>query len=403
MITTPTDAGQTGIETPTDPELDLFSDDVLRDSMPVYERLRELSPVVHLTQGDHWVITRYDDVRAALEDPAIFSSTQVAFNSTMNEMLVGTSLATDPPHHQKLRSVLTENLTPRAVRGMKEDIDGKADELVRTLGERRSFDAMEELARHFVTSVVMDLIGITGEVRERLLPWGAAALNMQGPMNERTRQALPVAGELFEWTHHQISAADLAEGSMGRSVFDAAERGEIPPESAGMIVHQYIAAGMDTTITAVANAMVLLGRHPEQFERLRADLSLVPSAFAEVQRFLPPIPVVGRLVTQDTEVQGMLIPGGSQAALLVAAGNRDPRHYERSDVFDIARNPTDHLTFGYGTHACAGQGLARLEAHAILTAVARHFSGFTVGATERSLHNITRPYSSIEVTSVELA
>jgi cytochrome P450 len=99
----------------------------------------------------------------------------------------------------------------------------------------------------------------------------------------------------------------------------------------------------------------------------------------------------------------MLIPGGSQAALLVAAGNRDPRHYERPDVFDITRNPTDHLTFGYGTHACAGQGLARLEAHAILTAVVRHFSGFTLGATDRSLHNITRPYSSIEVTSVELA
>lgn len=388
---------------PTDSETDLFADDVLADSQPVYARLRELAPVVHLERGDLWVITRYDDVRDALGDPEAFSSAQVAFNPVMNEMLVGTSLATDPPDHQRLRSVLTENLTPRAVRGMKAGMDEKAEALVRELAARGSFDAFGDLARDFVTSIVMDLIGIRGEVREKLLPWGAAALNMQGPLNDRTEQALPVAGELFHWTHEEISAVDLAEGSMGRAVFEAAERGEIAPESAGMIVHQYIAAGMDTTITAIANAMVLLGQHPEQFERIRQDHSLVPSAFAEVQRMLPPIPVVGRLVTRDVTVQGHRIPAGSQAALLVGAGNRDPRHYVDPETFDVTRNPTDHLAFGYGTHTCAGQGLARLEAHAVLTAVARNVTSFRVEDVQRRLHNITRPYEVIGVTVAERA
>lgn len=388
-------------EAPTDPNIDLFSDDVLLDSQPVYDRLREWAPVVRLPERELWVITRYDGVRDALGDPATFSSTQVAFNETMNEMLVGTSLATDPPDHQQLRAVLTENLTPRALRGMREDIEAKADTLVLELVERGSFDAMDDLAKHFVTSVVMDLIGVTGDVREKLLPWGAAALNLQGPMNERTEEALPVAGELFQWTHHEIGAADLTEGSIGRAVFDAAERGEISAESAGMIVHQYIAAGMDTTITAIGNAMALFGQYPDQLVRLREDPSLVPSAFAEVQRFMPPIPVLGRLVTQDTEIGGLRIPGGSQAALLVAGGNRDPRHYDDPDTFDITRNPTDHLAFGYGTHACAGQGLARLEAHAVISAVARHLKGFTVRDVDRRIHNITRPFATIEVTSVD--
>jgi cytochrome P450 len=365
--------------------------------------LRESSPVVRLMQGDLWVITRYEDVRAALGDPGTFSSRQVAFNGQMNEVLKGTSLATDPPEHQKLRAVLSENLTPRALRGMKEDINAKADGLVRELVARGSFDGMEDLAKHFVTSVVMDMIGVQGDVREKMLSWGEAAFNLLGPMNQRAADSFPIAGELFEWTHHQLAAGDLAEGSMGRAVFEAAERGKIAPESAGMIVHQYIAAGMDTTIASIGNAIVLFARHPEQFQKLREDRSLVGSAFAEVQRFMTPMPVVGRLVTRDTEVQGLHVPGGSQAALLVGAANRDPRHYEDPETFDITRNPTDHLSFGYGIHGCAGQGLARLEAHAVLDALATHLERFTVGDVQRRMNNMTRPFGSIEVTSVHPA
>jgi cytochrome P450 len=401
MTTTPTDAR--GVEAPVERDLDLFSDDVLADSMPVFARLREASPVIHLTQRDLWLITRYEDVRAALGDPETFSSTQVAFNEQMNEVLKGTSLAADPPEHQKLRSVLSENLTPRALRGMREDINAKADELVRELVARGSFDGMEDLAKHFVTSVVMDMIGVQGDVRQKMLAWGEAAFNLLGPMNQRAADSFPVAGELFEWTHHQLKAEDLAEGSMGRAVFEAAERGKIAPESAGMIVHQYIAAGMDTTIAAIGNAIVLFARYPEQFQKLREDRSLVGSAFAEVQRFMTPMPVVGRLVTRDTEVQGLRIPAGSQAAILMGAANRDPRHYEDPETFDITRNPADHLSFGYGIHGCAGQGLARLEAHAVLDALATHLKGFTVGEVRRRMNNMTRPFESIEVTSVDPA
>lgn len=401
MTTTPVDVR--GTAAPVDPDLDLFGDEVLEDSMPVYARLRETSPVVHLAQRDLWVITRYEDVRAGLGDPETFSSTQVAFNEQMNGALKGTSLATDPPEHQKLRAVLSANLTPRALRSMKADIDAKADALVGDLVARGSFDAMEDLSKHFVTSVVMDLIGVQGDVRQKLLAWGEAAFNLLGPMNERAAASFPVAGELFEWTHHQLSAQDLAEGSMGRAVFEAAERGDIAPESAGMIVHQYIAAGMDTTIASIGNAVLLLARYPEQFQALRRDLSLVPSAFAEVQRFMAPMPVAGRLVTRDTEVQGLRIPAGSQAALLLGAANRDPRHYEDPEVFDITRNPTDHLSFGYGIHGCAGQGLARLEAHAVITALATRLTGFTVGDVQRRMNNMTRPFDTIEVTSVDPA
>ncbi len=387
----------------TVPDLDLFADEVLTDSYPTYTQLRELAPVVRLPVSDVWVITRYDDVRDALGDPGTFSSSGVAFNETMNDVLKGTSLATDPPDHQKLRTALTENLSPRAVRKMKDGIYAKADELVAGIARRESVDGMTELARVFPISIVMDLIGVQGEVRNKLLRWGEAAFNLQGPTHARAEQAFPVAKELFEWTHHVLKAEDLTEGSIGRGVFAAAERGDIPYESCGMIIHQYIAAGMDTTITAIGNAIVLFGRHQDQFQLLREDPGLAASAFNEVQRYLSPIPVMGRRVMRDVEVAGTVIPAGAQAALLIAGANRDPRHYDNPDTFDIPRDATDHISFGYGTHACAGQGLAKLEAHGILTALATHLESFSIGEAERRINNITRPYEYIEMRDIRAA
>lgn len=390
------------IAPPTFPtsEVDLFSDEVLADSTPVYRQLQEQAPVVHLPANEVFVITRYEAVRDALADHETFSSTSVAFNPNMNEILSGTSLASDPPEHTKLRAVLSENLTPRAVRGMGADMRAKADEMVVEFVAAGSFDGMVDLARPFVTSIVMDLIGVQGEVREKMLGWGEAAFNLLGPLNERAQAGFPTAGELFEWTHKELTGDDLVEGSIGRAVFDAAARGDIPAESAGAIVHQYIAAGMDTTITAIGNAVVLFGRYPDQYQMLREEPDLASSAFAEVQRFMTPMPLVGRRTNRETTVEGITIPEGSQVALLLGAANRDPRHYEDPEAFDIRRNPMDHLSFGYGIHSCAGQGLARLEAQAVLQALASKVKSFKVADVSPRLNNMTRPFDTVTVTEV---
>lgn len=387
------------VDTRVSSDLDLFSDEVLSDPYPSFAELREQAPVVHLEKSGIWALTRYDTIRDALGDPAVFSSRSVAFNDRMNQALVGTSLATDPPDHQRLRSVLSENLTPRALRGLKADIDAKADAMVADLVERGSFDAIEDLARALPLAVVADLIGVQGEARENMPRWGEAAMNVLGPMNERTVQNFPIAGQLFEWAHN-AKAEELAEGSMGRAIFDAAARGEIPYESAGMIIHQYVAAGLDTTIAAIGNGLAQLAANPDQFDLLREDRSLVPSAFNEVLRYEAPIHVQGRLATEDVEIGGVLVPAGSQIAVLFGSGNRDRRHYEEPDSFRIRRNPVDHLSFGYGVHGCAGQGLARLEAHAVFDALARRVRRFTVGEPQRRLSNEIRSLDRLPVVEV---
>lgn len=379
--------------------IDLFADEVLLDPYPYVAELRELGAVVHLPANDVYALTRYDTIRDALGDPATFSSRSIGFNPMVNEALQGTSLASDPPVHAQLRATLTENLSPRALRGLKTQIDAKAGALVDDLVARGSFEAIDALARAFPLEVVADLIGFTGHVRDNMLRWGQAAMQVIGPMNQRTVENFPIAGELYGWCAG-VTAEDLAPGSVGRGIFDAEARGDIPPNTAGHIIHQYLGAGVDSTVAAIGNIVALFGRYPEQFDLVRKDRSLVPTAFAEVLRFWPPINTWGRYVTTDVEIDGATVPAGAQAALLLGAGNRDPRHYEDPDAFLVERNPVDHLTFGYGPHGCAGQGLARLEAHAVIEALAGRVERFAVGEEVRVPSNITRSIDELPVLEV---
>ncbi|MFZ3452246.1 cytochrome P450 [Arthrobacter sp. 7Tela_A1] len=379
--------------------IDLWDDAVLVDPYPTYAALREQAGVVYLPKNDVYALTRYDLIREVLGDPETFSSTTLGFNPMVNEALQGTSLASDPPVHTQLRAVLSENLTPRALRGLKVVIDEKADTLVAELAASGSFEAIDALARAFPLEIVADLIGFTGTVKDNMLRWGQAAMQVLGPLNQRTQENFPIAGELYGWCS-SVTAADLAPGSIGRGIFDAEARGDIPEGTAGHIIHQYLGAGVDTTIAAIGNAVALFGRHPEQLALLRENPDLVSSAFAEVLRYWPPIHVWGRTTTREVEIDGTLIPAGAQLGILFGAGNRDPRHYENADAFDITRNPVDHLSFGYGPHGCAGQGLARFEGHAIIGALGRHITEIQLGEEVRVPSNTTRSIEELPVLKV---
>lgn len=388
--------------TPLESPIDIWADDIVVDAYPAFAELREQAAVVHLPKNEIYVLTRYDAIRDALGDPATFSSTTLGFNPMVNEALQGTSLASDPPVHTQLRATLSENLTPRALRGLKTVIDAKADQLVAELVAKGSFEAIDSLARAFPLEIVADLIGFSGAVKENMLRWGQAAMQVLGPLNRRTQESFPIAGELYGWCS-SVTAGDLAPGSIGRGIFDAEARGDIPEGSAGHIIHQYLGAGVDTTIASIGNIVALFARHPEQLEKVRANPELVPAAFAEVLRYWTPLHIWGRTTTREVEIDGATVPAGAQIGVLLGAGNRDPRHYEDADAFEVTRNPVDHLSFGYGPHGCAGQGLARLEGHAIISALAQQVASITTAPEVRVPSNMTRSIDELQVLTVVAA
>lgn len=350
--------------------LDPFTPDALANPYPVYRELRDLGPVVYLGAHSVWLITRYDDVRAALTDWETFTSSRgVAMTAEMSEFMVGTPLGTDPPEHDQLRAVLSDKLVPRALAKLRTEVRRRADELVAEVVARREFDAMSDLCQRFPVSVVADLVGLPQQGREILLPGAEAMFATFGPMDERLQARMPDIQRFVEFMNTVTTREHLAEGSWGAAILDAVNEGRIKPESAVPLMSAYLIAGMDTTTYAIGAYVQVLAERPDVWAALKADPSRVAAGFEEVLRFHPVANYAIRLATRDVEVAGATIPAGARVLLGLGSADRDERHYPDPDCFDLDRNPLDHLSFGNAVHACAGQGLARIEAAALITAL----------------------------------
>jgi cytochrome P450 len=350
-------------------DIDLFSEELYADPYPAYRELRDLGGVVYMRKHDFYALMRYDDVRAADGDSATFSSKGVALLPQFNEMLVGTVIATDPPDHAALRAVLSEQLAPRAINKLGADIRRQADDLVRSIVKLGTFDAVTQLAQLMPVSIVADLIGVPDEGREILLPGAEAFFSVFGPMNPFLEQKVPVVMAFNEWMASVSHRDKLTPGSWGAAIWKAVDDGRIEERSALPLMTAFLVAGMDTTVNGIGAMIRIFAEQPDTWAELRKDPTLAAAAFEETLRVESPVQVFFRETTRDVEIDGVTIPAKSSVCLHFGSANRDERHYPDPDHFDIHRNPLDHMAFGYGTHGCAGQALARIEARAIVGAL----------------------------------
>lgn len=380
-------------------DVDLCCDEVLTDPYPHYRVLREAGPVVHLSQFDMLAFPRYKEVRAALMDWRTFSSARgVGFNDAANMLMSANVLSMDPPQHDKPRALLVDRLSPKAIRQFAPRIEAEAEWMVGELLEKGSFDGVAELARAFPALVVTDLIGLSPDVRDNLIEWGDASFCCVGPLNARTEAAFPLVEDLFT-VLVSLSKDDLRPDSMGYAVFEAAERGEIEGEEILQLLWDYTGPGIDTTISALATLLWQFADNPDQWDAVRSDPTLVSAACNEALRFDAPAQLFTRVATKDFDVEGTTVPAGQRVVVMYGSANRDERHYEDPDRFDVRRNPSDHLAFGFGIHSCVGANLARLEMHTLVSVLARHVTRIELtGQPVRHLNNIIRGLASLPVT-----
>ncbi|MCB1341204.1 MAG: cytochrome P450, partial [Pseudooceanicola sp.] len=350
---------------------DFWSDEVVLNPYPVYQRLRDLGPAVWLAHHDAWVLPRHAEVRAALGNPEVFSSARgCMMNEPMNKAFVGNILCTDDPEHQQMRKVFAKPLMPGTVGVLKARMEELAAAQVDALMARDSFDAVVDIGHHLPINVVSELVGLPEDGRRHMLEWAAGSFDAFGPLSSpRTLTGMEIGQEAAVYTRG-IDPAQLTPGSWGHALFEAAKRGEVAEHQARSMMMGYVAPALDTTINATSSAIWLFARHPEQWDMLRADRDLIGSAINEVIRLESPIRAFSRYVTRDFEVGGVTLKEGARALMLYASANRDERHYPDPERFDIARAARDHVGFGYGTHTCAGMHLAKLELTVILNALA---------------------------------
>jgi cytochrome P450 len=376
-------------------DLDLWSDQVLLEPWAHYRAIRDLAPAVYLERYNLYAVGRYDGVRAVARDWEAFTSAEgVAFNDLMNEAEIGTSAGSDPPEHGVIRALLSERLRLSDVRGLSGILEERANTLVGELVERGSFDAVTDLARRFVTDVVGDIMGITGDVLERFAPAGNVFFDAVGPEGDRVYEAVPVALELLGEIG-RLTKEDMTPGGVGWGLFEAQERGEMPGEDPSIYIWNFLGPAFDTTINGISSTLWMLAGDEEQWEVLREDPSLIPAAFNEALRMEAPIQIWGRACRNGAEIDGVSIPPTSRIALLFGSANRDERHYPDPDVFRVQRNPKDHVGFGWGVHTCLGASLARAEAHAVLGAVVNQVTTLKCGPPGRRPRNTTRGLTSL--------
>jgi cytochrome P450 len=377
---------------------DPYTDEALLDPWPGYRHLRDAGPAVWLPTYQMFALTRYDSVRRALEDWESFPSRNgVMMNDRMNQVLRGNTLCSDGAEHDALRDVLRRPLTPRALRPVREQIIAEAEHVVDTLVARGSFDAATELADHLPVSVVSDLVGLPEPGRERMLIWAEEMFNCFGPMNDRTVASFPVLDEMMDYATNEAVPGKLKPGSWAAGIHDAVARGEVPAHACPAMMIDYMGPSLDTTICAISNAVWAFANNPDQWDLLRADPQLMPSAINEVLRYDAPVHGFSRYVARDVDMDGVLLPAGSRAIVFFGAANRDERKYPDPDRFDVLRRPGDHLSFGAGPHACVGMNLARIEMLALFSALANRVRRFTILAQEPLLNNVLRGFKTLRI------
>jgi cytochrome P450 len=357
-------------------DLDLFGLELAVAPEKLRE-LRELGPAVFVPAHGFWVLTRYDDVRAAALDWETYSSAQgVALLDEFNAPVLGAVVATDPPAHDAIRAVLSEQVSPRAIAALRQDVARAVDAIVDDVVRAGRFDGVSGLAQRIPLTIVGDLLGLPQEGREQLIP-GADAINMSfGPFTPRMQELMPVFGSYLAWIESIFTRETLRPGTWGTAILDAVDDGRLDHHAGLLQMNAFLVAGFDTTANAVGALLRLFADQPEVWEALQADPSLVGPVFEETLRLWPPVKGFFRVTTREVQLGGVVVPTGARVLLHFAAANRDERHYEDPDAFQLTRNPTDHLSFGYGVHGCAGQALARLEARSLIDALLRRVDRF---------------------------
>ncbi len=383
-------------------DVDPFSPESLADPYPVHDLMRGGGPVFRLERYGVWGVARHAEVHSVLMDWQSYGSAAgVGLTNYRKEKpwrAPGLVLEADPPLHTRTRAVLTRILSPAAARKLRAAFEVEAVRLVDALVARGSFDAIKDLAEAYPLKVFPDAVGLPVAGRERLLAYGNMVFNAFGPHNDLFTTAVAAAEHFQDWIVDNCSRRALASGSFGAQIYEAADAGELSQEEAPRLVRAFLSAGLDTTVSALGNAIYLFGLFADQWELLRGNPSLARDAFEEALRFESPFQMLFRTTTRDVELAGQSIAADEKILVSLAAANRDPRHWQDPDRFDIKRRAPGNVAMGAGIHGCVGQVVARLEGELILAALAKKVQRIEiVGQPRRRFNNTLRGLESLPV------
>ena len=369
----------------------LLDPEVLANPYPLFRRLRQEDPV-HWDPFLHvWVVTRYNDVITVLHHYSAErtpSSQQLAEMglgdlSPIADVMVKQMLFLDPPSHARIRGLASQAFTPQRVEVLRAHIRDITSGLLDRVQSQDRMDVIADLAEPLPSIVTAEMLGVPVEDHQQLKAWSQDFAEMLGNFQHNPDRAARALKSTMAMTDYFRSAIQqqrrYPREGLVNSLMNAEINGDRFTEEeviANCIVT--MVGGQETTTNLIGNGVLSLLRNPDQLEKVRSDLSLVPSAVEEMLRYESPSQHTARLAPEDTLLGGKRI-GRRQAVIAVmAAGNRDPERFADPDRFDITRQNNKHLAFGWAAHFCFGAALARIEGQTALELMLRRLSNWTL-------------------------
>ncbi|MBV7407860.1 cytochrome P450 [Maritimibacter sp. DP1N21-5] len=377
-------------------DIDPFDEAVLADPFEYFDALRGLGPVVYVPRYSMLAVGQYGSTHGVFTDHAHFVSSR---GVGLNDFKIGTPwrppsiiLEVDPPDHTKTRRVMARALSPKVVKDLAQTFATAAEALVDEVLAKGRVESVTEIAERFPLSVFPQAVGLR-EVHDRyLVDYGNCVFNAMGPDNRLRREAIDYTREIAPWIMAACARDRLTPDGIGAAIYADADAGEITEGEAAMLVRSLLSAGVDTTVSGIGNALFCFAENPVEWDKLRADPSLIKPAFEEVLRYSFPVHTFGRTAGVDTEISGHPVEEGTKILAVIGAANRDPEKWGAdADQFRVDRRPVGQIGFGAGIHGCVGQNIARGETAAILTALAAkvkriEFDGAPVWRPSNAIH-----------------
>jgi cytochrome P450 len=359
---------------------------VLANPYPLYARLRTEDPV-HWDPFLHaWVVTRYADVVSVLyrfsanrtPPPEQLAAMGLEALTPLARVLVKQMLFLDGTAHGRLRGLASSAFTPRRVTVLREHIEDITRRLLDAAAERGRMDVIADLGAPLPAIVTAEMLGVPSEDHAQLKAWSTDFAEVIGNFQhnpEHAARMLRSTDAMSEYFRERIREQHRhpREGLINALLTAELDGDRLSEEEVVANCIITMVGGQETTTNLIGNGVLALLRNPDQLTRLRADVSLIPSAVEELLRYEPPTQHTARMAPEDVEMGGRSIRRRQAVIAVMGAANRDPERFPDPDRLDIGRVDNRHLAFGWGAHFCFGAPLARIEAQTAFASLLRRF------------------------------
>jgi len=358
----------------------LVSTEIMRNPYPVYQRLRNEAPILWSERWQSWVVSRYQDVNASLKDKENLSNEarqSLLFSQFTPDQLEKTAflrtyfaqkdiINSDPPDHTRMRAPVQKAMMPRVIAEMEQKTRRLAKELFDKAVQKQTFDFVENFAYPFPVILAAEIMGAPSEDQLKFKDWTADFLAFQGTGLADFERTLRSQKSLVDFVGYIERLVEKRRSQPEADLISALLESDYSTPELVSTCCTLLVAGHETTTNLLGNIVLLLHRHPEQWNALKNEPQLIPSAVEESLRYEAPKQRNFRRAKKTHDFGGATIEANDMVFQLIGSGNRDERFFENPDCYDIRRSPNAHLSFGSGIHFCVGASLARLEAKVFL-------------------------------------